>query len=434
MLKEKLVNRTAVVGVIGLGYVGLPLAVEKAKAGYRVIGFDIQKKRVDMVNAGINYIGDVVDEELKDLVEKGMIRATTDFSELKNCDVATICVPTPLGKYKEPDLTYVINTAKEIAKYLHREMLVVLESTTYPGTTEEVVLPILESTGLKVGEDFYLAFSPERVDPGNRIYKTKNTPKVVGGVTEKCTELAKILYENVLEAPVHTVSSPRAAEMSKVLENTFRLVNISLINEVAILARRMGINIWEVIDAAATKPFGFMPFYPGPGAGGHCIPIDPFYLAYKAKEYDVRLDLVEMAGEINDFMPEYVVMRVQDILNERKKPLNGSKVLLLGVAYKGDIDDVRESPALKVWDHLEKKKAIVEFFDPYVPEVKRGEKIHRRVELTEEYLKSVDIVVITTAHKNGVDYNFVVKHAPVVFDTKNITKDVKENREKIILL
>jgi len=434
VLKEKLVSRTAVVGVIGLGYVGLPLAVEKAKAGYRVIGFDIQKKRVDMVNAGINYIGDVVDEELKDLVEKGMIRATTDFSELKNCDVATICVPTPLGKYKEPDLTYVINTAKEIAKYLHREMLVVLESTTYPGTTEEVVLPILESTGLKVGEDFYLAFSPERVDPGNRIYKTKNTPKVVGGVTEKCTELAKILYENVLEAPVHTVSSPRAAEMSKVLENTFRLVNISLINEVAILARRMGINIWEVIDAAATKPFGFMPFYPGPGAGGHCIPIDPFYLAYKAKEYDVRLDLVEMAGEINDFMPEYVVMRVQDILNERKKPLNGSKVLLLGVAYKGDIDDVRESPALKVWDHLEKKKAIVEFFDPYVPEVKRGEKIHRRVELTEEYLKSVDIVVITTAHKNGVDYNFVVKHAPVVFDTKNITKDVKENREKIILL
>ena len=434
MLKEKLVSRTAVVGVIGLGYVGLPLAVEKAKAGYRVIGFDIQKKRVDMVNAGINYIGDVVDEELKDLVEKGMIRATTDFSELKNCDVATICVPTPLGKYKEPDLTYVINTAKEIAKYLHREMLVVLESTTYPGTTEEVVLPILESTGLKVGEDFYLAFSPERVDPGNRIYKTKNTPKVVGGVTEKCTELAKILYENVLEAPVHTVSSPRAAEMSKVLENTFRLVNISLINEVAILARRMGINIWEVIDAAATKPLGFMPFYPGPGAGGHCIPIDPFYLAYKAKEYDVRLDLVEMAGEINDFMPEYVVMRVQDILNERKKPLNGSKVLLLGVAYKGDIDDVRESPALKVWDHLEKKKAIVEFFDPYVPEVKRGEKIHRRVELTEEYLKSVDIVVITTAHKNGVDYNFVVKHAPVVFDTKNITKDVKENREKIILL
>ncbi|AIY85900.1 MULTISPECIES: nucleotide sugar dehydrogenase [unclassified Thermotoga] len=434
MLKEKLLSKTALLGVIGLGYVGLPLAVEKAKAGYKVLGFDIQKKRVDMVNRGENYIGDVVDEDLKDLVEKGMLRATTDFSEMKNCDVVTICVPTPLGKYKEPDLTYVINTAKEIAKYLHREMLVVLESTTYPGTTEEVVLPILESTGLKVGKDFYLAFSPERVDPGNRIYKTKNTPKVVGGVTEKCTELAKILYENVLEAPVHTVSSPRAAEMAKVLENTFRLVNISLINEVAIVARRMGINIWEVIDAAATKPFGFMPFYPGPGAGGHCIPIDPFYLAYKAKEFDVRLDLVEMAGEINDFMPEYVVMRVQDILNERKKPLNGSKVLLLGVAYKGDIDDTRESPALKVWDHLEKKKAVVEFFDPYVPEVKRGDRIHRRVELTEEYLKGVDIVVITTAHKNGVDYDFVVKNAPVVFDTKNITKDVKENRDKIILL
>ncbi|PLV59297.1 nucleotide sugar dehydrogenase [Thermotoga sp. KOL6] len=434
MLKEKLLNKTAVVGVIGLGYVGLPLAVEKAKAGYKVIGFDIQKKRVDMVNQGINYIGDVVDEELKDLVEKGMIRATTDFSELKNCDVATICVPTPLGKHKEPDLSYVISTAKEIARYLHKEMLVVLESTTYPGTTEEVILPILESTGFKVGEDFYLAFSPERVDPGNKIYKTKNTPKVVGGVTKKCTELARILYESVLEAPVYTVSSPKEAEMSKVLENTFRLVNISLINEMAILARRMGINIWEVIEAAATKPFGFMPFYPGPGVGGHCIPIDPFYLVYKAKEYDVRFDLVEMAGKINDIMPEYVVTRVQDILNDMKKPLNGSRVLLLGVAYKGDVADTRESPALKVWDHLERKKAIVEFFDPYVPEVKRGDTIHKRITLSEDYLKNVDIVVITTAHKNGVDYDFVVKHAPVVFDTKNITKDVKENREKIILL
>ncbi len=434
MLKEKLLKREAVVGVIGMGYVGLPLAVEKAKAGYTVIGFDVQQERVDMINRGVNYIGDVVDEDLERLAKEGKLRATTDFSKLRECDVAAICVPTPLGKYREPDLSHVINAAKEVAKYLHREMLVVLESTTYPGTTEEVILPMLESTGLKVGEDFYLAFSPERVDPGNKLYKTKNTPKVVGGVTPRCTELAKILYENVLEAPVHVVSSPKVAEFAKILENTFRLVNISLVNELCILAKKMNVNIWEVIDAAATKPFGFMPFYPGPGAGGHCIPIDPFYLAYKAKEYDVTLRMVEIAGEINVHMPEYVVSRLQDILNERGKALKNSKVLLLGVTYKGDVNDIRESPALKVLDILEEKGAIVLYYDPYVESFERNGKVYRREPLTKELLESVDAVMITAAHKRDMDYEFVVRHSPFVFDTKNVTKNVKENREKIILL
>ncbi len=433
-LYEKIVERKAKVCVIGLGYVGLPLAVEKAKAGYTVLGFDIQKKKVDMVNRGINYIEDVVDEDLKKLVEEGKLSATNDFDRLSECDVVAICVPTPIDVHKVPDLTYVINTTKEIAKRLHKDMLVVLESTTYPGTTEEVVLPILEKTGLKVGKDFYLAFSPERVDPGNKRFKTKNTPKVVGGVTPECTKHAKALYENVLEAPVHVVSSPKAAELTKILENTFRIVNIALINEMAIVASRMGINIWEVIEAAATKPFGFMPFYPGPGVGGHCIPIDPYYLTYKAREYDWHTRLIEIAGEINDYMPEYVVNRLQDILNERGKPMNGSKILVLGVTYKGDVADLRESPALKVIENLEKKKAEVLYYDPLIEEFELKGKKYRRVDLTKDLLESVDGVIITTAHTKGIDYQFVVDHAPFVYDTKNITKGVERNRNKIILL
>ena len=433
-LMDKIKTKTATVGVIGLGYVGLPLAVEKAKAGFNVIGFDIQKKKVEWVNQGKNYIGDIVDEDLKELVKKGKLRATTDYDEIKSCDVVTICVPTPLDKFKQPDLTYVINTSIEISKRLHPQMLVVLESTTYPGTTEEVVLPILEKSGLKVGKDFYLAFSPERVDPGNKRYKTKNTPKVVGGVTPECTKHAKALYEAVLEAEVFTVSSPKEAEMSKILENTFRIVNIALINEMAIVARKMGINIWEVIEAAATKPFGFMPFYPGPGVGGHCIPIDPFYLTYKAREYDYHTRLIELAGEINDSMPEYVVNRLAEMLNERKKCLNGAKILVLGVAYKGDVDDIRESPALKVIQHLEKRYAKVLYHDPYIPQFEINGKVYKSVELTEKLLKEVDAVVITTAHKKNVDYEFVVEHAELVFDTKNVTKDVKKFREKIELL
>ncbi|AEH52032.1 nucleotide sugar dehydrogenase [Pseudothermotoga thermarum] len=434
MLKEKIVNKTAVIGVIGLGYVGLPLAVEKAKAGFKVIGFDIQQKRVDMVNRGENYIGDVVPEDLKTVVEKGMLTATTNYDLLKECDVVTICVPTPLDKFKQPDLSYVINTTEEIAKRLHKEMLIVLESTTYPGTTEEVVKPILEKTGLKCEEDFYLAFSPERVDPGNLIYKTKNTPKVVGGVGKKSTELAKLLYESILDAPVFVVSSPKEAEMSKILENTFRIVNIALINEMAIIARKMNINIWEVIQAASTKPFGFMPFYPGPGVGGHCIPIDPFYLTYKAREYGYHTRLIELAGEINDSMPEYVVQRVMELLNERKKCLNGAKVLLVGVAYKGDVSDTRESPALKVLEILEKYHADVVPVDPYVEEFKYKDQIRKTQKLTEQLCEWADIAVITTAHKRNVDYKMLVEKCKLIFDTKNILGMLGFKGDNIYLL
>ncbi len=434
MLKEKILNKTAVVGVVGLGYVGLPLAVEKAKAGFKVIGFDIQQKRVDMVNRGENYIGDVVSDDLKAVVENGKLSATTDYDWLRNCDVVTICVPTPLDKFKQPDLTYVVNTAEEIAKRLHKDMLIVLESTTYPGTTEEVVKPILERTGLVCEKDFYLAFSPERVDPGNLLYKTKNTPKVVGGVGQKSTEIAKLLYESVLEAPVFVVSSPKEAEMAKILENTFRLVNIALINEMAILARKMNINIWEVIQAAATKPFGFMPFYPGPGVGGHCIPIDPLYLTYKAKEYDYHTRLIEIAGEINDFMPEYVTQRTMELLNERKKCLNGAHVLLVGVAYKGDVSDTRESPALKVLEHLEKYNAKVVPVDPYVTEFKYKDEVRKTESLTEELCEWADIAIITTAHKARINYKFLVEKCPLIFDTKNILGSFGLKSEKIYLL
>ncbi len=427
-LIEKITSKKAFVGVIGIGYVGLPLAVEKAKAGFNVIGFDIQKKRVDMVNSGKNYIGDVVDSDLKRLVEEKKLMATTDFDELLKCDVVTICVPTPLDKFKQPDLTYIINSTREVEKRLHKGMLVTLESTTYPGTTNEVVLPILEKTGLKVGKDFYLAFSPERVDPGNLIYKTKNTPKIVGGVTAECTKHAKAMYEAILDAPVKVVSSPREAEMAKILENTFRIVNIALANEMAIVSERMGINYWEVVDAAASKPFGFMPFYPGPGVGGHCIPIDPFYLTYKAREYDYHTRLIELAGEINDSMAEYVVERLSDLLNERKKCFKGSKILIMGVTYKGDIDDLRESPALKVIEHLEKKHADVLYYDPYIPEFSHNGKNYKRADLTQELLKSLSAAIITTAHTKRVDYKFLLENTPVVFDTKNVTKEIaKEN-------
>ncbi len=423
-LFEKITSKKATVGVIGLGYVGLPLAVEKAKAGFNVVGFDIQKSKVDMVNAGHNYIGDIVDSDLEKLVKNKKLRATNDFDEIKNCDVVTICVPTPLDKFKQPDLTYIIDSTKEIKPRLHKGMLVTLESTTYPGTTNEVVLPILEETGLRVGKDFYLAFSPERVDPGNLIYKTKNTPKIVGGVTQECTKHAKAMYEAILEAPVKIVSSPREAEMAKILENTFRIVNIALANEMALVSNRMGINYWEVVDAAATKPFGFMPFYPGPGVGGHCIPIDPFYLTYKAREYDYHTRLIELAGEINDSMSEYVVERFSDLLNKKKKCLNGSKILIMGVAYKGDIDDIRESPALKVIEHLEKKGAIVVYHDPYIPQFTHNDKTYKSVEITKDLLSSVDGVLITTAHKKHVDYKFLLDNAPLVFDTKNVTKEL----------
>jgi len=429
----KIQDKRARIGVIGLGYVGLPLAVDKAIAGYEVIGFDIQQKRVDMVNQGVNYIGDVVDAELRQVVSDGRLRATTDYDEIKSLDIVTICVPTPLDKNKQPDLTYIRNSAQEVAKRLHAGMLVVLESTTYPGTTEEEVKPILESSGLECGTDFFLAFSPERVDPGNKLYNVKNTPKVVGGVTPVCTKVAATLYSNVLQSDVFEVSSPKVAELEKLYENTFRNVNIALANELALICDRMGISVWEVIDAASTKPYGFMPFYPGPGLGGHCIPIDPFYLSWRAKEYDYYTKMIETSAVINDAMPEFVVDRVYRILNRFKKPLNGSTILILGVAYKKDIDDMRESPALKVISLLEKEGAHVIYNDPYIPTFTLAGKVYNSVPVTAELLTSVDLVVITTDH-SSYDYDLIVEQAPYVFDTRNATRNVKHNREKIELL
>lgn len=434
-LLNKIANREIVVGVVGLGYVGLPLAVEKAKAGYKTIGFDIQDKKVEMVNQGINYIGDVVDSELRALVEKGMLSATCDFSFVKDVDFVAIAVPTPLDEYQQPDISYVRSSTIEIAKYLRKGSMVVLESTTYPGTTEELVRPLLEQgSGLKCGEDFYLAFSPERVDPGNLIYQTKNTPKVVGGVGKDATEVVAAMYRNVLAGDVFEASSPKVAEMEKILENTYRNVNIGLINEMAILCNKMGINIWEVIEAAKTKPFGFTPFYPGPGLGGHCIPLDPYYLSWKAREYGFHTSMIESSMMINDRMPEYTVERAGKILNRFKKALNGAKILILGVAYKGDIDDYRESPALRVIEQFKKVGSEIIFYDPYISEyVKNGQAVLGLPELTAEHIEMADVVVVATNHTKGIDYDFVQQNAKYVFDTKNAMKNV-ENRANIELL
>ena len=426
LLHKRLEAKTALLGVIGLGYVGLPLAVEKAKAGYKVIGFDIQPQKVDMVNQGINYIGDVVDEDLESIVESGMLTATSDFSRIAELDCVSICVPTPLDRYQQPDVSYVKASAQTVAQHLHKNMLVVLESTTYPGTTEELLKPILESTGLKCGKDFCLAFSPERVDPGNLTYNTKNTPKVVGGITPTCTDIAATLYENILEAEVFRTSSPAVAEMEKILENTYRNINIGLINELAILCDKMRINVWEVIEAATTKPYGFQAFYPGPGLGGHCIPLDPYYLSWKAREYGFHTSMIESSMMINDRMPEYCVERASRLLNSVRKPLNGSRILVLGVAYKQDIDDYRESPALRVIEHLEQRGANVVFYDPHIREYKCGEVVRRgEGYLDEDLVESADLVIVTTAHTT-VDYNFVQRHAKLIFDTKNAMKNVQE--------
>jgi UDP-N-acetyl-D-glucosamine dehydrogenase len=433
ILLAKLTDKTAVLGVVGLGYVGLPLAVEKAKAGYRVIGFDIQAKRVDLVNQGRNYIGDVVDRELKELVAQGCLKATIDYSDIAGVDAVAICVPTPLDKYQQPDISYVVNSTRQIARYLHPGMLVVLESTTYPGTTEEIVLPILEATGLQCGRDFFLAFSPERVDPGNKQYHTKNTPKVVGGVTGRCTEIAAALYRQVLEGEIYQVSSPKVAEMEKIFENTFRNINIALANEMAILCQRMGIDIWEVIDAAKTKPYGFMPFYPGPGLGGHCIPIDPFYLTWKAREYNYHTRLIEIAGEINNSMPEYVVERVAEFLNRHGKPLNGSNLVMLGLAYKKDIDDPRESPALTIYRLLRERQAKVSVNDPLIPAYKYGTLEIVSTPLTIELLQNADLVIITTDH-SAYDYDWICKNTQLIFDTRNATRCIRDAGAEIVHL
>ena len=433
-LLKKIEEKSITVGVVGLGYVGLPLAVEKAKAGFKTIGFDVQDEKVKLVNEGHNYIGDVVDSDLKELVASKMLTATTDFSFVKDVDFVAICVPTPLDTHQQPDISYVKSSTEAISKYLTKGTMVVLESTTYPGTTEELIKPILEEgSGLKCGEDFYLGFSPERVDPGNLIYKTKNTPKVVGAIGKDATEVIATMYRAVLEGDVYEVSSPAIAEMEKILENTYRNINIGLVNELTMLCNKLGISMWEVVDAAKTKPYGFQAFYPGPGLGGHCIPLDPYYLSWKAREYGFHTSMIENSMMINDQMPEYCVERASKILNRHGKAMNGAKVLVVGVAYKQDIDDYRESPALRVIEVLKREMANVEFYDPWISEYKyKGEKYQGLKDITPEVIASYDLVMITAAHTN-VDYDMIQKNAVAIFDTKNVMKNI-ENRENIEVL
>src|SRR5579885_1217611 len=409
-LREKIRSRTARVGIVGLGYVGLPLAVEFAKAGFTVTGIDLSEPKTRAVNAGDSYVGDIASATLSPLVERGKLRATTDFSAVAELDTINICVPTPLRKTKDPDMSYIVSACQEIARYFHPGMLIILESTTYPGTTDEVVLPMLAKSGLEVGKDFFLCFSPERVDPGNPKYQTSNIPKVVGGVTPACTEMGRLFYSQALQTVV-PVSSTQVAEMVKLLETTFRMINIGLVNEIALMCDRMGINVWEVIDAAATKPFGFMPFYPGPGLGGHCIPIDPFYLSWKTKQAGIEARFIELAGYINGQMPHFVVDKVQNALNDQGKALRGSHVHVLGVAYKRDIDDMRESPALDVIHLLRRRGAQISYSDPHVPELRLdGLDLQAAPEAAAAH---ADCVVIVTDH-SAFDYPALLERAALI--------------------
>lgn len=432
-LKKKIVDRSAVVGVVGVGYVGLPLAVEKAKVGFNVIGYDRNPIRVDQINQGLNYIRDVHDQELTEVVEGGRLSATSDFGTLGSCDCIVICVPTPLTANKEPDISYIRGVAAEIKRLLRPGQLISLESTTYPGTTEEVLLAILAESGLRVGEDFFLSFSPERVDPGNARYTTKNTSKVVGGVTAACLDVATCFYEQTI-ATVVPVHSPKIAEMTKVFENTFRAVNIALVNEMTLLCDRLGISIWDVLDAAATKPFGIMRFDPGPGVGGHCIPLDPFYLAWKAREYDMNVRFIELAGEINWTMPYFVREKVIRALNEQGVSLKGSEIFVLGVAYKRDIEDWRESPALKVMHLLRNDGARIDYHDPHVPSVtdEHGAMWHS-IPLSREVMERANAVLILTDH-TMIDYGRVVNCSRLVIDTRNATKAVRNGRKNVVML
>jgi UDP-N-acetyl-D-glucosamine dehydrogenase len=414
---DKIRERKAHTGVIGLGYVGLPLAVEFARSGFHAVGIDLDQRKVASINEGQSYIGDIESQDIASLIATGRLRATTDFRAIEELDTINICVPTPLRKTKDPDMTYIVAAVAEIKKYLHPGMLVILESTTYPGTTEELVLPALQDSGLKVGEDFFLAFSPERIDPGNKRYNTKNIPKVVGGVTARCTQVAKTLYEQSIETVV-PVSSTRVAEMVKLLENTFRSVNIGLVNELALMSAKLKINVWEVIDAAATKPFGFIPFYPGPGLGGHCIPIDPFYLGWKARMNGFEPRFIELAGQVNESMPSFVVEKVTDALNNDSKSVRGSRVHILGVAYKRDVSDVRESPALHVIKMLQEKGALVSYSDPHVPEVREEGLALTRVPVRETLESGTDCVVLLTDHSD-FNYSEIVHLAPLIVDTRN---------------
>jgi UDP-N-acetyl-D-glucosamine dehydrogenase len=438
-LQEKIAHRTANVAVIGLGYVGLPLATAFAKAGFRTIGVELNQHKVDSIAAGRSYIPDVPDDDLIPHVQSGRLTASSDYDVLREADAMFICVPTPYDAQRAPDLSYIQAASYGIRPRIKPGQLIVLQSTTYPGTTEEVVQPILEKSGLKVGVDFYLAFSPERIDPGNKQWSAYNTPKVVGGITPKCTQLAADLLRQ-MGAPVHPVSSSRAAELTKLLENTFRAVNIALVNELALLTERMGIDFWEVVEAAKTKPFGFMPFYPGPGVGGHCIPVDPYYLSWKAREYDYYTEFIELAGEVNQAMPHHVVELVSQALSLRRKSLRDARVLVLGVAFKPGIDDARNSPAQRVIELLLCRNAIVHYHDPYVPRFQVGDDVFHRqrvvlesVPLTEEEFTAADCVVIVTGHRS-LDYGQVVRYADLVVDTCNATIGETEHREKIVRL
>ena len=413
-------SKRARIGVIGLGYVGLPLAAEFAREGFRVTGFEIDAKRVATLNSGRSYIQDVPTSDVRELVRSERLHATLDFDELKAMDAIDICVPTPLRKTKDPDVSYIVSSVSEIAPRLRRGQLVILESTTYPGTTDELVRPMLEERGMRVGKDFYLAFSPERIDPGNPKFHTRNIPKVVGGTTPACTEAVSALYQTIFDQVV-PVTSTQVAETVKLLENTFRSVNIGLVNEIALMCDKLNINVWEVIDAAATKPFGFMPFYPGPGLGGHCIPVDPFYLSWKARQSGFEARFIELAGQVNGNMPYHVVRRVGEALNAKRQSVRGAKVLLLGVAYKNDIDDVRESPSLDIMEILEKEGAHVTYSDPYVPTLRHGGTKHKSVPLTAATLRRFDCVVIATAHR-VFDYDLISKHSASIVDCRNALK------------
>lgn len=431
-LQQKIHDKTARVGVIGLGYVGLPLAVEFAEAGFHVTGIDVDDKKVDALNQGHSYIQDVPSKQVKHLVDSGKLTAVTDFSVLQDIDTISICVPTPLRKTKDPDISYIMASVEEIVKYLHPRQVIVLESTTYPGTTDEAILPELAKTGLEVGKDFFLAFSPERVDPGNPNYNTQNTPKVIGGVTPLCSEVAKLLYEQAIPQIV-PVTSTKAAEMVKLLENTFRSVNIGLVNEIALMCDKLDVDVWEVIDAAATKPFGFMRFYPGPGLGGHCIPIDPHYLAWKMKTLDYNARFIELAGEINSSMPEYVVTKVTDALNNATKSVKNSRILILGIAYKKNISDLRESPALDIFRILERKGAELWYNDPFIPEFNEESLQLSSIQLSEELVESMDCVVLVANH-SSYDYQWLVDHAQIFVDTRNVTRDLHDPRKVVVKL
>ena len=426
-LIKKLEQKSAKIGIIGMGYVGLPLALEFCKVGFDVTGIDLDKKKIDSINNGKSYIEDATNADIESAVRQGRLHATTDFSVLQQLDTVSICVPTPLRKTKDPDISYIISATKEIKKYLHPGQLIVLESTTYPGTTDEIILPELESSGLKVGVDFFLAFSPERIDPVNKLFNTKNTPKIIGGVTLKCTESARALYSQAVDKII-TVGSTRAAEMVKLLENTFRAVNIGLVNEIAIICNKLGMDVWEIIDAAATKPFGFMPFYPGPGLGGHCIPVDPLYLSWKLKMFNYNARFIELASEVNTNMPYFVVTKVFDALNAHRKSINGSNILVLGAAYKKDVGDVRESPALDVIRLLKDKGGVISYNDPHIPLLHEDNMDLRSIDLSDySALNNYDCTVIVTDH-SSYDYKKVVECSNIVVDTRNATKGIVSNK------